>query len=875
MMRSRSDEGASLGSRWPFVGRESELAGIDRARAEGCSGVVVTAGAGTGKSRLGREAIAKAAASGAMTEWVQATRSAAQVPLGACAGLLPKEIPSDQAFRLLQTTAQELHERAEGRRIVIGVDDAQWLDPVSATLVLQLATGGDAFILATVRDGEPVPDAIVSLWKDVGARRVELDGLGDKEIRGMIEAALEGPVEEEVTRWILDRSAGNPMFARELVHEALSAGSLTWERGLWRGSGPLSIADSLIEFVFRRIDALPTERQAPLQLLAIAEPLLVDEIADLTSYEALAAAEAEELITIEPKTGEVRLGHPLYGDALRASLAALRARGLRMQLAVKLQERERLTPEETLRVVRMLLDARMPVPTPLLIKGADAANMARDPALAGDLAEMALANGAGLPAALALARAQGARGLYREEEETLAAVEAEAAGDPLALEYLEARTRALFWGLGDVEATKRLVDRARAWSDNPAWRQLLSLSMPSAAAVDDLSGAIRDGRNALDDPALDEATRRRLEPRYAMALYYSGAWDEAQSVARRCHITIPVRTFPDLVGLVVVRIAGIESGAAWQQLEPELSEMLVEGVRRHDHEPAAHGALGLAQLAFMRGRFRDAERWLTEAELHLEREDVWGTIAEALGLRVAIACFTGEVDRAIDTFERLQAVDDHGRPRPLSRAATRARAQAWAGWARDGAGAAPGFLVAAESFTQSMPGLAALLAYDALLAGARARQVSDVLDGVAPRCDATLIDVYAAHASALVAADGEELLRVADRFEQIGATRYAMTAAVHAAEACVAAGRQDSARRAGARARELHEPDQGTEPPAIDGIEGVTSGITARERQIVELVRRGLTNAELAAQLGVSVRTVETHLYRAMQKLDVSDRRDL
>jgi DNA-binding NarL/FixJ family response regulator len=153
--------------------------------------------------------------------------------------------------------------------------------------------------------------------------------------------------------------------------------------------------------------------------------------------------------------------------------------------------------------------------------------------------------------------------------------------------------------------------------------------------------------------------------------------------------------------------------------------------------------------------------------------------------------------------------------------------------------------------------------------------VSDVLAVIAPRCDATLVDVYAAHASALAAGDGEELLAVADRFEQIGATRYAMTAAVHAAEVFIAAGRQDSARRAGARAQELHEPGQGTEPPMIDGIEGVTSGITARERQIVELVRRGLTNAELAAQLGVSVRTVETHLYRAMQKLDVSDRRDL
>jgi DNA-binding NarL/FixJ family response regulator len=43
----------------------------------------------------------------------------------------------------------------------------------------------------------------------------------------------------------------------------------------------------------------------------------------------------------------------------------------------------------------------------------------------------------------------------------------------------------------------------------------------------------------------------------------------------------------------------------------------------------------------------------------------------------------------------------------------------------------------------------------------------------------------------------------------------------------------------------------------------------------VELARQGLSNPEIAERLVLSVRTVESHLYRAMEKLGVIDRRDL
>lgn len=45
--------------------------------------------------------------------------------------------------------------------------------------------------------------------------------------------------------------------------------------------------------------------------------------------------------------------------------------------------------------------------------------------------------------------------------------------------------------------------------------------------------------------------------------------------------------------------------------------------------------------------------------------------------------------------------------------------------------------------------------------------------------------------------------------------------------------------------------------------------LTARERQVLVLVAQGLTNKEAAAQLGISVRTVEAHRDSLMRKLGI------
>ncbi|MCC6944432.1 MAG: helix-turn-helix transcriptional regulator [Thermomicrobiales bacterium] len=70
------------------------------------------------------------------------------------------------------------------------------------------------------------------------------------------------------------------------------------------------------------------------------------------------------------------------------------------------------------------------------------------------------------------------------------------------------------------------------------------------------------------------------------------------------------------------------------------------------------------------------------------------------------------------------------------------------------------------------------------------------------------------------------------------------------------------------------DPFVGTVEPAADdwGVESRRHGLTSRELEVLRQLVQGKTNPEIADELFISERTVQTHVARILQKLGVSSR---
>ena len=868
------------GTTWPLVGRDEELAWLLAAHADGTGGAVLVGAAGVGKTRLVAEFLARAEREGAAVFRTAVTASAATVPFGAFAGVLPVA-PGTDRLALFQSAAVGLREQAEGRPSIVAVDDAHVLDDGSAALVHHLAASGSAFVVLTVRSGPPVPDPVVALWKDGLAARLDLQPLSGPEAARLLTEVLGGQVDTATARRLWEQSEGNALFLRELVASGLELGTLVERGGVWAAPAGLGPGPRLAELIDKRIGTVSADEQALLEILAVGEPLGADLLRAVTSPEVPTELEDRGLIRVEPsgRRRNVRLAHPLYAERVAAGLGVLRRDEISRRLADAVDETGARRADDTFRIAAWRLDGGGAIEPETLVVAARRALALHDQDLAERLARAAADAGGGSAAIVELGNALYWQGRHEDVLELLGSTAGTPRDDRDRSQAAILEGSTWFFGLGDGAAAERALLAVEADIADPAWRADVVAHRAGLAVY---SGRITEGLDValsvLDDPLSGDRACARAWAPVVLALALSGRTGEAEA-ATPTALDVSFRLvdeLPSLVGAVLVsRCVGLWLAGELVELARSSEALLGPGEPDPADETRGFRAFLLGRAHLARGLVPEAILQLREAAAMLREQDPGRVLAWCLSGLAHARALAGDAEGA---EAALTECDEERSAAFRVWEAELLLARAWARFAAGERSAARTLAVDAADLARTLgaPAVEVVALHDALRLGA-GEEVTDRLLVTAGAVDGRFAPLAVGHATALRLGDGDGLDAVARAFEEIGALLLAAEAAAEAAAAHEAAGRSGARLASIAHAHRLADRCGGARSPALAGLDAPVplAGLTAREREVAELAARGLSNPEIAERLFVSVRTVHNHLAHVFAKLGITRRGDL
>jgi DNA-binding CsgD family transcriptional regulator len=335
------------------------------------------------------------------------------------------------------------------------------------------------------------------------------------------------------------------------------------------------------------------------------------------------------------------------------------------------------------------------------------------------------------------------------------------------------------------------------------------------------------------------------------------------------HLTLsqPLDWYPWLH--IVFRCEALAHAGRFHDAEALAVERYQQGLASHSIEQQAWFAWHLEKTVGARGHVQTAARYGREAVAlfrQLDRPQMEHWCLTYLALALAL---TGRPEEA---GEALAAMDALALPPTFYMGVDDLQARAWV---KVAAGDLPGARAELEEAADIGERVGDLVGAAAALHGlarlGHAAEVHERLAGLAAEIEGGLAAAYAAHSQALVGGDAAGLESVSVAFESMGADLLAAEAAADAAVASRRAGASRHAAAAERRAAEVAARCEGASTPALRA-PGARAQLTPAELETANMATGGRTNREIADQLGVSVRTVESRLLHVYQKLGVDGR---
>lgn len=879
---------------WSLLARSHDLSKAGKYLESADSlGVVLTGERGIGKSGLAR-AVVSSLGPKVHSLQLRNTVASGQTPYG-CLGFLLARLPSEAVSSptgILHAVTNLIRSEAAGRDTVFIVDNAGGMDPMSTGVLLNLMATGTAKVIATAQRASDLPADFHRLVLEGELGEVHLNTLSEEQTKQVLGSVLGHYVSSTLVGSLHSAVGGNPMLLHALLEEQRHSGNLVLNDSVWtlRDRIKLEGATVVEDFVRSRLAREPQATRTVVEMLACAQRATLVDLAAIFGTDILVEMEDAGLLTVD-RSGDhwVTLRDSYVGEVVRGWLSTRRMRELRLMLhGPKEPEVNGLAPRDLLNYaawVHACEEEVAPSPAYALAAGRAALDdydptFAIQCTLSLDPKDKEWVPGQRLKAAAYLMLdlpLHAAQMLDEVSESQLAAL------DPLEFaEVTAAKCQAMTW----IDGRSGLVPGVIASA-------LETLEGAALSAATLAAGTVARARNRLRLSSFEYKTHMGD---------YSSMIDELEAELAKDPAEDREHWLRSSFFLIEARcILGRELEA--QQLARTISRQLGDTHRPAQLEEtfARHAFLVL----LMSGQWRKCIELMRRTPSGSSRLQYRGALTE-LGVGLAYA-YAGKPASAIEPLRAAVAQLELRPAMNMNKVAYAATAFAYAQLGnsveagryldlyRTCRGVGTFFSESVAEFCAEMAGrwmgdpevkqrllarvrddldeqrftTAGIYLFGATVAGTD--EEYRLLEDIAGHRQGPLAKISGDLARGALSKSSRSLLAAADAAAALDLLVVEARCVAMALDFARDAGETTAARTAQLRLERLeHSVSALPIQPRSDA-----PVLTERERQIAKLAGKGVSNREIAMDIGVSVRTVEGHLYQVFTKLGVSSRGEL
>ena len=883
---SRRAMGAEERRRWSsFVRQDLILSTISALRCPDTYGVVVFGPRGVGKTTLARS-IELAVAETTHVIRLYGTGLETTVPYGLW-GLHVARLANpvvESPISIIQGIADVVTTDADGRDVLVILDDPSNIDTLSMGVMMHLVFSGAAKLMVLTRTSNELPEDIVWLLKDGLLSETTLENFSKGELQTLITMALGGFVASSVVTALHASSGGNPLVLHTLVREEIARGHLVQQNSTWVLDRHLPAEPStlLAELVDSRLSRESKEVRRGIDLMSLIQGAPLSLVMDLVGTATVAELEERDYLHISEEPGHhTTLAEPHIGETIRATMDREEKATLFRELTEVISlDPDRLSPQELLVFVAWAHDAGIPLQPEVALEAARVAVVYFDPLLALQCTSViARDTPLGLRAAVLRSNAYSILADYPRALRELEDVRDLAESSPNIVErahWVAALSGTLLWtddGAAKVPALLAgALEHVDAAPHDPGEkaraRRTLNLAMFEYQVYEGLFAEAEPGLVAGYHDQTDANYRLNCGNMLVMVWAVTGRELDAVALARE--IGEEVRKDQVVLRQPDFYMHGLVLALVWTGRWRESVDILNETISSMQRSSEYRGGvveLGLGIAYTYAGKGLEAVEILSVAAAQLEIRDSYNCTQLAYSALAFAFAQIENGEEAARYLAKARQIDanaqwtNHAMSKFFTLMACR--------WMDDPS--APDELVnsASQDLAAGRYTMASMSLFGATMNG-QERQLQR-LAAVAAKRQGPMAELSVLLANACIERDAGQALEAAKIAEALDLSAVESRCAVSALDFAREAG--DSRRAKDARDRIDRLLQTIPVLPMMPQTEGAK--LTQRELQVAKLAGRGLGNRAIADRMGVSIRTVEGHLYQVFAKLGITSRNEL